>query len=791
MKNKITPAIYFLIIGSIITGCKVKIPSNTTPDSADYGSIEQTKIKDGFPLESEPWVVISDRDNNVVFMKKGDEKSPKQMKFLEPLLVVKHSSMKGLVKVAEYNPAALLQKIPSKSVKTYGWIPEDQLLLWTNSVKNSANGFNIKATLTPNNAEVLKHGEKYVKNDSVVFYTSPDLTSQAKAKIPVGQLVYIYKKAEDNKRYLVGKTPSVKIDSIEGNIYGWVNSNMVTLWGDQSAIRVSPDYKTAEDNQLYITKDSHENAPKSKFPVSDAVNRTPLENIISTEPLNPKSADKGKFYSNALDYSNNFIYNILGQPLYYTRYKEIINKNKNLNIVLTVDAGNENDQNIAVAKSTLQDLSLKLKTIPYFQKINFGVVLYKNNSCGDNVAASEFTKDPEKISQFIDKQMVLMKCGSNTSNQPMQEGMEMAGQVLKAHKDETNVVILIGGNSNSQYSMNNAITTLSASRARIISYQTYSGMSENSNNFVIQSEDMITNSGKNIAELEKERIADQMMISNKNDYNLMQQDDGLYSLDYPKKSMWQGFVIYPKKGEFNSNSFLSKSLDTLLSQASAQNIVLEKSLTKYFQSPIANTKTIVKGDFKSEYSDAPPTLAAETSAQFVKYNNPFFVKGTYSEDFKNYYPIVQKGVLVSEEDYNRLRNMYNEIYEETQSFSPNFSQRSAVNSYLKVLKKYNLTTENLKSGDLNTKSMAYTVALTTGFDNSAEEILSKYKIVGWKKSKVVSSEAVKAYFKQYRLLGDRLLENKNNPKIQIDQNGETYYWLSNYFAPLITPLEIL
>ena len=790
MKNKIIPSIYLFVLASAVSGCKIKIPSNTTPDPSDYGTIEQMKITNGFPLKNEPWVVISDRNSNTVFMKKGEEKSPKEMKFLEPLIVIKHDESKGLVKVAEYNPTALLQKIPSKSVKTYGWIPQEQLLLWTNSVKNKANGFDVKATLTPNHSDVLKNGEKYIKNDSVIFYTSPDLTSQTKIKVPVGQLVYIYKKAENSKRYLVGKSPSVKIDSIDGNIYGWVNSNIVTLWGDQSGLRVSKDYKTVDNVELSIAKERYGALEGTEFIVSDAVNRTPLENIISTELLNPKSADKGKFYANALNYNNNFIYNILGQPLYYPRYKEIIKKNKNLNIVLTVDAGNENDQNIAVAKSTLQDLSLKLKSIPYFQKINFAVVLYKNNSCGENVAASDFYPNPEKVSQYIDKQLVLMECGGSSS-QPMQEGMEMAGEILRNYKDETNVVILIGGNSNSQYSMNSAITSLSAARARIISYQTFSGMSETSNNFVIQSEDMITNSGKNIAEIEKERIADQMMISNKNDYNLLQQDEGLYSLDYPTKSMWQGIVIYPKKGEFNSNSLLSKSLDTLLSQASTQNKILEMSLTKYFQSPMANTKTEVKADFKTEFSEAPVPLPSETSAQFVKYDHPFLVKGTYSEDFKNYYPLVQKGVLVSEEEYDRLRNMYNEIYEETLSYSPSFNQRSAVSSYLKVLKKYNLTPEKLKAGDLKDKSMSNTVAMTTGFDNSAEELLSKYNIVGWKKSKVIPAEAVKAYFKQYRLLGDRLLENKNNPKIQIEQNGETYYWLSNYFAPLITPLENL
>lgn len=788
MKNKLSQTACLLAISLIATGCKVRIPSNTTPEPSDYGMIEQTKITNGYPLKSMPWVVISDRSSNVVFLKKGDERSPKEIKFLEPLLVVKYRNSKGLVKVAEYNPDAFLQKLPSKSVKTYGWIPEDQLLLWTNSVKNTANGFNIKATLTPNKANVLKNGEKFIKNDSVIVFTSPDLTTPTKVKLPIGQLVYIYKKAEDSKRYLIGKSPSLKIDSIKGNIYGWVNSGIVTLWGDKSALRVSPDYKLAEGNELSINKVNNGNAESTSFAVEDAINRNTIENIISTEILNEKNVDKGKFFTNGLDYSKNFINNILGQPLYYPTYKSIISKNRNLNIVFTVDASGENEQNIAVAKSTLQDISLKLKKINYFQKVNFGVVLYKNNSCGKNTAASELVDDPEKIWQYIDKQLIAMHC-NDYGAQPMQEGLEMAGQVLATHKDETNVVVLIGANSNHSNNVGSAISSLSAARARVISYQTYSGLSESSNNFVLLSENIITNSGKNISEIEKERIVDQAMVLNKNDYNLLLQEEGLYSLDYPKKSMWQGFVIYPKKGEYNSSALLSKSLDTLLTQAREQNQLLETSLTKYFQSNFANTKTEIKPDFRSEYSDVPLPLPVETSVQFVRYNNPFLVKGNYSDEFKNSYPVIQKGVLLSESEYDQLRFLYEEIYKETLSFSKNFSQSSAINAYIKILKRNNLTTSRLGSGELKGKSMAHSVALSTGFDTSGEEILSKYKLSGWKKSKILPEESVKTYFKQYRLLADRLLENKNNAKIKIDQNGENYYWLSNYFAPLITPLE--
>lgn len=311
MKNNFRNAISVLGASYILSGCQVRIPSQETPDSGFYGYVDQVKVSDGYPKKSEPWVVISDRANNTVFMDKGDEKSPKEIKFLEPLLVVKEKTSKNLVKVAEFIPDALMKKLPSKSVKTYGWIPKDQLLLWTNSLKRTDNGFNVKAVLTPNKSDVLKNGAKYLKNDSVLLFSSPDLTKPIDKKLPVGQLVYIYKQAEANNRFLIGKSPSLKLDSISNDIYGWVSSNMIANWGERSALKVASDFNYPEGNTLAIQKQSSDGSvSQTKFAVADASDRTTVENLISITPSSIDDNHKARFFSNAFDYSKNFVYNV-------------------------------------------------------------------------------------------------------------------------------------------------------------------------------------------------------------------------------------------------------------------------------------------------------------------------------------------------------------------------------------------------------------------------------------------------------------------------------------------------
>lgn len=791
MKNIYINAIFLLGVSGFITSCSVKLPSKNTPESENYGFINRIAVKDGFPVNPEPWVVISDREKNSVFMGKGDEKSPKELKFLEPLLVLKRNSQKGLVKVAEYHSDALLKKIPSKSLKTYGWIPEDQLLLWSNAIKSARNGFAIKAAVVPSHSDVLRHSEKYLKNDSVLVFTSPDLSKTADVKLPVGQLVYIYKKAENQKRYLIGKSPSVKIDSISNHIYGWVSSNMISAWGDRTALRVSPDYQYDELNNLALHKTgATDSTAANYFKLSDSYHRTPMENLISVSPAELDSENGARFFSNALNYDKNFVYNVLGEPLYFNRYKEIINKNKSLNIVFVMDISNENSQNTAVAKSTFQDLQLKINNIKYYKDIQFGAVLYKKNPCGDNVAVSGLSKDFATVSQFIEQHTAFPECNSY-GGQPMQQGLAAAGDLLAPFRDETNLVVLVGATAIDGGNISYAVRSLSEARAKLIAYQTLSGSSDMYNNFVLLSENLISSTARNIAELEKERTLDQNLVKNKNNYNLQGDKDGVFYLDYPNSSMSQGFVIFPKKGEINSNALLAKSLDSLISQVTHQNKETDKTLNNYFKSVVGASRTEFRKDFALQFPDAPHHIPVETASNLVAYNNPFIAYGTYDNNFSEYYPAVQKGILISEKEYDQLRKMYEQIYLKTESFSPSFSPRKAIREYLKVLKQYSIAGDDFKKSTFNKNTMAYSVAYTTGFDNSGEELLSKYQLRGWKKTKIVPKEAVNSYFKQYRVLAERLLDNKNSPKIMIEQNGEVFYWLNSYFMPKVTPQEEL
>ncbi|KXH79654.1 type VI secretion system protein TssR domain-containing protein [Chryseobacterium kwangjuense] len=786
MKNKFPLAAYYIGLSVLITSCQVKLPYKKTPEPSQYGSVDNSKVVNGYPKKSVPWIVISDRSRNTAYLDKSDEKSYKEVKFLEPLMVLKNRD--GMVKVAEYVPDALMKKVSPKSIKTYGWIPESDLLLWNNSLKSEQTGYPVRVAVVPNNSEVIRSSERYYKNDSIMVFNSPSLIEAANVKIPNGQMVYVYKQAENNKRFLVGKKPSIDIDSISTNLYGWVSANVISAWGERSAIKLKNDTGIS-DTTLGI----HEGYPggmdddsKTAILLSEVNKRTPLENIYPVSlPLNeaPSADLKTKYFTNILDYSKNYIFNVLGEAIYFNRYREITERDKNINIVFALDVSAPNAPYAPIVKSLLQDLQLRFEKPSYFNGVKYGVVLYKNNPCGENVLASSLSTDYNKITTFIDQRTNEMNCSSNSGYQPVGEALTAAGNLLANVPDETNIVVTVGTSANQSGNMYSVISSLTQAQARLIMFQTSARSSDTYNDFVLMAENVVTNTAKNIAELKKQKIINQYDVLTKNNFSLVEGDAGFFSLDYPKQSMSQGFVIFPKKGDVTTPGYLKKSVDSLIAQVTLDNQTIDKSLNEYFHSSVGAGKTDVDLKYKYLYPGLTNPVSAGIAAQLINYGNPFLVKGYIPKDLKDYKPGIEKGILISETEYDNLKNFYTEVHLKTEPDKPGFNQARAIKEYISLLKKYNPTLKFLDKSELYEKPMSYAVGISTGFDNSEEELMSKFKLKGWKKSKIVLKETVRKYFKDYKNLAERMLIHRNSPAVKIQQNGQTFYWLNEYFMP--------
>ena len=220
-----------------------------------------------------------------------------------------------------------------------------------------------------------------------------------------------------------------------------------------------------------------------------------------------------------------------------------------------------------------------------------------------------------------------------------------------------------------------------------------------------------------------------------------------------------------------------------------EDFFLSKIETKYFKSKVGVSKTEIKPNFRGLFPGAPSPVPAEFASNFVTLDNPFLLKGQIDKNLK-YSPLIDRGILISSEEYENLRQLYLSIYHETIIKNRDFNQSVAIKRYMKILQHNYTTLKEFQPKDLSKKTMAYAIASSTGYDAYNEDIMTQYTLASWRKKKIIDPAIVKEYFDNYKVLADRMLENKNNKKILIQQNGETYYWLNQYFLPNLYNIHV-
>jgi hypothetical protein len=748
-----------------------------TPVPKQYMKIDDNFYDDGFPKQRQPWIVFSDRSNNKVNPTKKEDADVvyKETSLLAPFLVLEKKN--GMFKVADYKPDLINDgKIPkTKGLKVLGWIPEEHLLLWSNSLKKSESGFASKAAIVINHTDVIRDAERYIENDSAIVFTSPDLINKTKKKISLGSIVYIYKQSEDKGRVLIGKEQSVTPDSAQSSIYGWISKNMMSIWGERSSTKVISD-------SLAIKLKSNENDSVAKpHTISNELNQR--SGMWSICPINSSNHlfNQIKFFTNVFDYDKNKIYNVLGNPIFYKRYREILSNNRKLNIVFVLDVSKNNRLYIPVAKSLLQELQLNFVNPGYFSTIKFGGVVYKQNSCDINPLYSTLSNNYRDITLFFEDKIDQLTCSDTEIAQPVDKGLLAATKMLSGSEDETNLIILIGTTAD-QNAQNQTINALTRVNAKLIFFQTQSKSADAYNDFVLLGEKSVVNSATNIAERKKEKIVNQNDLLIDNNFSLTTGENGIYYLDFPKKNMTQGFVIFPKKGETMQAGVLKTAIDTLLVQVTNDNKKINNTLTKYFRSEIGVNNTRFAELYTNLFPFTDKLIPAAIASSLLNQNSSFLIDGVLTGKQDSLQSMTKRGILLNELEYEQLRSFYTNVYKSVLT-KDEFIKRKSLRTYLKIISKSTLTLKKTKRNKLKKMPMRDLVRITTDFPLTGNTLMDMTP-KEWIKSKKLKTETVLEYFEQFREIAAKMGVSKGDNAIRVEYEGQVFYWLSDEYVPV-------
>ncbi len=776
------------IMVMVLTGCSrlplaKKIRVARDPRPGPYMVANNMALSDGY-APSRSWsVAFADRDNNSTQVSPKNDRVQKRLAYLQPLYILRRKG--DYVKVAEctgqYNMDETKGWVPRKGLKRLGWMREERLLLWTAGLKETASGFQVKAIANVADASVVTDATRYFSNDSLALFSSPELIRPMPVKLAPGQLIYLYKQSEDKKSYLVGRQPFVLQDSIKQDLLGWISVQAISIWGTRAAFTYNDITETDSVNGLFLTQEhAHENDTMPILPLSRLEERSRFENIFPLSSATNADSNllRTRYLENVLDYSNNKVFNVLGKPLYYNRYRDILRSANRLNVVFVVDAGLTNKLYLPSVKSVLQDIQLFFDTVAYFKTSRFGAVMYKRTKCAQDTIAGTYglTKNYTDIIRFIDRKEQFANCEDAELYQPVNWGITQACNLLNRYRDETNVIVVVGTTGDRPgANLGDMAAGISKVQARLLYFQTINRSADAYNDFVLAAEKTVVASSQNLALQKKEKLVNVADVIMNNAYSLQAGDSGSYYLDYPAKSMTQGFVTYPRKGDVMMPGVLKKNFDTLMSQVMADNKAVSHSLRTYFKSNIGVSQTVVKPAFAARYAGMPDPVPVNFAKLFTEMEPvclvPAYALRGGAESF---------GALLSEGEYNKVIRQFEEVYALPGANLRKFYKRAAVRSYIRYLNRYRKAQMiDVSKRRIKRMTLAGSLQLYTGYIAAD----SLWNTVQLRQLKRRNRNEAAVFFKRFDEAAKAMVAQKNSAAVRIDCKGTTYYWIDKRIMP--------
>ncbi|GHT07841.1 hypothetical protein FACS189426_02080 [Bacteroidia bacterium] len=144
------------------------------------------------------------------------------------------------------------------------------------------------------------------------------------------------------------------------------------------------------------------------------------------------------------------------------------------------------------------------------------------------------------------------------------------------------MLIIIGETGQSEWADSTLVRRITNANCRILGYQMYSAPENPGNNFVLQIENMINHYAHWEAIAKREKIVYIDQLRQRNPYR--EGVKNVYALDFPDKSMLQGWVLFPEKNADLPLNIFVNSVDTFVTQVKWDNKNLINSLYRAFSS---------------------------------------------------------------------------------------------------------------------------------------------------------------------------------------------------------------
>jgi hypothetical protein len=743
----------------------------------------RTNVYDDGKTTSLPWVVFSDRDENYTYTAPGGSLVMKKIKFMEPFYV--STARNGYVKLIKYQPGIVQGRklINKKGAQSYGWISKDKVLLWQSAYVSASSGYPDKAiTVISGKAPLTSPATYYDRTDSIYVFDSPEMEHK-KSKLALHQLLYIYKKSPDGKTFLIGSEPQLIADSAARSVYGWVPADAVHNWGNRLYIGSAKTGFNFDDSVASVINRSLQFAGpgKASFAFDPLIDQDqPLLRSIPVISYPAAGNMELGIATDVYDKSNNSILNIKGGRLTYKEYLSIRKNIRKINVVFVVDGGSSMRNYSSGLTSTIQSFENVFNSYNKGNQISYGAVVYRSSSnCSvGGVEKQSFNTDYRKVVNFLDKQASLTNssCIAAANSQPVFDGLHASLSMFNNHKNETNLVVLIGstGNSVSTTTVYDMATEVANVDARLLAIQVYSDYNPIYNDFVIQARKLVSESASQLAERKKNRMVIGEGLSNTQQFNVSLSDSISFYLDYPKNSLIQGAVIFPPKGVIKSNQAMDGALKRLMQETQTDIYTQVHTLDSAFRLTGREHRYVTPVVISQLQAPVPADLGDNLPHNAFKY----YLTAQAPANIVTENPAeLQYLLILNETEYKQMNDVLSMMIGENLEQDAGNYRRKLFKNYLNIVREY-MGQKDASRSQIKNMLLSDYIQKTTGMvvPASVKEQLN-YKVVQLKRNGSMPQAQFEAYI-------NYLIKSRNTIKQQallqqhFTSNGKKYYYIT-------------
>lgn len=542
------------------------------------------------PYNRQTWVVFSDREGNYTLQNPGGKVKMKDIDYLEAFFVVRRKG--DFCKLVKYDPAIVngnmfVSRIKDrKQAKYYGWIHQSRLLLTKQSETDIATGFKNKQLTIISDTTSVTEPEFYFVDDSIKIFKDPDMRIE-KGTLPFYEIVYTLKTSRDKQKKLIARTPVVSPDSVQDDILGWVHSSLIQNMGQRLYTKIT---SIPEDSLLFFTKDNQKLLHLSNWDLDESINFSERNNralkynpVLSYCQTDTIVSIKTGIPGQVVYQGDNYVLNVNGNKIPYGRFKQLEKDLKKLNVMFIFEGKDQVVENCPSLINVIQNLQPTFENSDDRFRYKFGAVIA---SQGETPASSPLIKSVGMTENYADViDYLIAETDSSKNMKPLPthytwRGVRAAVDMIEPYKDETNIFVIIGEQGYSEWVDSTLVRRMSDANCRVLGFQMFSVSENVGNNFVLQIENMIAHCADRESEKKREKIVYVDQVKKVNRYR--ESSKNVYALDFPNRSMTQGWVLFPEKTVTMPLDILTNGIDSFIAEVKWDNNNLVNSLYKAF-----------------------------------------------------------------------------------------------------------------------------------------------------------------------------------------------------------------